>query len=166
MLECCIIYWWNAVLYTVIYTIHTNTALYAKHQWMYRHLARMEPIQMLYICVHTVCTYTHIQVLRSTYNRFRVFSPNCTMHTAITHVISVLEPWSLHAWLCNQNSHETLPFQYVITWVITVCNVQSGLKTLKRLYQLWRLHPTKHLVYWYTTQHATFFPEQHSLELA
>ena len=29
------------------------------------------------------------------YSLFKVFSPDCTLHTAITHVISVLERWSL-----------------------------------------------------------------------
>ena len=29
------------------------------------------------------------------YSRFRVFSPECTLHTAITHVIKVLVRWSL-----------------------------------------------------------------------
>ena len=29
------------------------------------------------------------------YSHFRVFSPDCTLHTAITHVISVLERWRL-----------------------------------------------------------------------
>ena len=29
------------------------------------------------------------------YSHFGVFSPDCTLHTAITHVITVLEQWIL-----------------------------------------------------------------------
>ena len=31
----------------------------------------------------------------NSYSYFRVFSPECTFHTAIAHVISVLEQWRL-----------------------------------------------------------------------
>ena len=29
------------------------------------------------------------------YSRFRVFSPDCTLHSVIAHLIKVLEQWSL-----------------------------------------------------------------------
>ena len=67
---------------------------------------------------------------------FHFFSPGCTLHTAITRVISVLElrrltpdyAIGIHVRLNHSNTF--------ITRVISAieCNVQSGLKTLKRLY--------------------------------
>ena len=57
------------------------------------------------------------------------------MHTAITHVISALERQSV---TCDYviGIHVRLqPSNTVITGEIAVCNVQSGLKTLKRLYE-------------------------------
>ena len=64
------------------------------------------------------------------------FSPDCTLQSAITHVILVLERRTpTHN--CTIGIHVSLRHSYTfITWVIAECNVQSGLKTLKRLYQL------------------------------
>ena len=45
-------------------------------------------------CKAITCRYKSKNVLNNYYSRFRVFSPNCTLHTAITHVIAVLEQWS------------------------------------------------------------------------
>ena len=67
------------------------------------------------------------------YNLFRVFSPDCTLHTAITHVISVLERSRLtHDYAIGIHVRLNLTCTF-ITWVIAECNVHSGLKTLKRL---------------------------------
>ena len=74
------------------------------------------------------------------YSRYSVFSPNCALHTAITHVITVLEWWSL-TWilivrscmrLCHSNTKPT--------WVISVCNVPLVLRTLLKLKA--QKHPT------------------------
>ena len=69
-----------------------------------------------------------------TYSRFRVFSPECTLHSAVTHVIKVWErrrlTWIPIAQMCVGVRRSNTK----ITWVIAECNVQSGLKTLKRLY--------------------------------
>ena len=42
------------------------------------------------------------------YDGFRVSCLNCTLHTAINHVITVLAMWVLMYVLCHWNSHETL----------------------------------------------------------
>ena len=41
-------------------------------------------------CCH-ISTSPRVMPYSGTYSLFRVFSPECTLHTAITHVISVLE---------------------------------------------------------------------------
>ena len=71
--------------------------------------------------------------LNTIYSRF---SPDCTLHAAISHVISVLERWRLtHDYTIgiHVRLHHSNTF---ITWVIAECNVQSGLETLglRRLY--------------------------------
>ena len=77
---------------------------------------------------------------KQSYSRFRVFSPDCTLHSAITHVISVLE-WRrlMHDYAIgiHMRLHRSNTF---ITWVIAVCNVHLGLKTLKWLYTLQKMH--------------------------
>ena len=61
--------------------------------------------------------------------------PDCTLHSTITHVILVLE-WWMPTHDCAIGIHVSLRRSHTfITWVIAECNVQSGLKTLKRLYK-------------------------------
>ena len=80
------------------------------------------------------CCYTaHVAVHPSKYSRFRVSSPVWPLHTAITHVIIVLELRSSPV-NCHWNSHEPPWFHTLIMRVIAVCNSQTGLETLKRLY--------------------------------
>ena len=58
----------------------------------------------------------------------------CPLHTAITHVINVLELWRL-TWIPIAVSTWNSPqFSSIIMWVIAVCNVGMGLEILKRLY--------------------------------
>ena len=95
------------------------------------------------------CSYSYSVVLTQegwvsdtqSYSRFRVFSPDCTLHSAITHVILVLERQTpTHH--CAIGIHVSLRRSHTfIMWVIAECSVQSGLKTLKRLYQnvRWRI---------------------------
>ena len=55
------------------------------------------------------------------------------MHSAITHVILVLERRTPRT--IAQSIHESpRRSNTFITWVIAECNVQWGLKSLKRLY--------------------------------
>lgn len=72
------------------------------------------------------CTCCH-------YSRFRGFSP---LHTH-THVITVLHKrLEFHA---NSNAESCVRIHRSntkITWVITMCNMQLGLKILKQLYHL------------------------------
>ena len=74
------------------------------------------------------------------YSRFRVFSPDCTLHSAITHVIKVWDRrrlmWISIVQLCVGVRHSNTK----ITRVIAECNVQSGLKTLKQLYRSMNLY--------------------------
>ena len=54
---------------------------------------------MLRLTVHTSSKYCH----------FTISFLECTLHTAITRVMKVLEQWSLCG-KCHWNSHETPPF--------------------------------------------------------
>ena len=64
---------------------------------------------------------------------FQFFSPNCTLHTVITHVILALEQRSLmHDYAIR--IHVRLQPSNTVMWVLEVCNVQPGLKPLKQLY--------------------------------
>ena len=47
----------------------------------------VKAINLLHI-IYTATVYTYVH---QAYSRFRVFSPDCTLHTAITHMISILE---------------------------------------------------------------------------
>ena len=77
---------------------------------------------------------THVSLLKFVgYRRFRVFSPVCTLHAAITHEISVLERRRLTHDYAIGIHMRLLCSSIVITLVIAECNVQSGLKTLKGL---------------------------------
>ena len=70
------------------------------------------------ISTSQVETFWYSKLPEAFYSRFRVFSIDCPLHTAITSIILVLV-W--RAWLRHQNLHETPP---AITWVIAVamCN--------------------------------------------
>ena len=65
------------------------------------------------------------------YSGSRVSGPDCTLHIAITHVITVLGRWSLTHYYARLQPSNT-----VITSVITVCNVQLVPETLKPLYYI------------------------------
>jgi len=56
------------------------------------------------------------------YNRFRVSSPIHTLHTAITHVLILLELWGVSRANCDWNSPEPLQFQYFNH--VSDCSVQ------------------------------------------
>ena len=74
--------------------------------------------------------------LKHEYSCFGFFSPDCTLHTAITDVISVLERRRHthdYAIGIRMKLHSSNTF---ITWVTAECNVQSGLNTLKQLYSI------------------------------
>ena len=51
----------------------------------------------LHMQPHSISSYSLIPIapprMHSYYSRLGVLSPDCTLHTAITHVISVLEQW-------------------------------------------------------------------------
>ena len=66
--------------------------------------------------------------MHACYSRFRVSSPVCPLHAAVTHVIKVLESRSSREfqWQLARESST------LITWVIAVFNGQTGLETLKR----------------------------------
>ena len=75
-----------------------------------------------------------------TYCHFRVFIPHCTLHTAITHVITALE-WNSSCEFQWHTSYETVPFKY---WNYisdgTVCNVWVGLETKTTVFLYIRAH--------------------------
>ena len=56
------------------------------------------------------------------HSHFRDFSPDCTLHTAITHMISVLERWT-H----TITPLEFIPFQYC--YQVSYCSVQCAIGT-------------------------------------
>ena len=62
--------------------------------------------------------------------QFRVSSPVCALHTAITHALVC----RVSRADCHWNSHEApwVPIP-VIPWVIAACNMQTGPETLKWL---------------------------------
>ena len=63
---------------------------YKAHTLYIHHAAKIawsDTTNVLYACM-----YVHHMTL---YSRFRVISSNCTLHIAITHVLTVLEGWSL-----------------------------------------------------------------------
>ena len=82
----------------------------------------------------TVCN--QVTISQTCLQLFWFFSPDCTLHTAITHVISVLE-WRRHthdyAIGIHMRLHSSNTF---LTWVTAECNVQSGLNSLKELYSI------------------------------
>ena len=67
------------------------------------------------------------------YSHFTISSSNCTLHTAPARVINVVGIAVSHA-KCHRYSRETHRSNAFITWVIAVCNVQSGLEIVKWLY--------------------------------
>ena len=71
------------------------------------------------LCCVVLCPVVH-------YSRFRVFSPDCTLHTAITHMILVLERQSLtHDYAIG--IHETPAFHYC--YHVSDCSVQFAIGT-------------------------------------
>ena len=70
------------------------------------------------------------------YSRFRVFKSDCTLHSVITHMMKVWEQQRLTSIPIAQSCVGVHRSNTKITWVIAKCNVQSGLKTLKRLYYI------------------------------
>ena len=76
----------------------------------------------------------HVWVSWVRYSHFTISSPDCTFHAAITHMIKVLEWWSL-TWIPMAKSCVRLCCSNtVITWVFAVCKVQSRLEIVKWLY--------------------------------
>ena len=105
-------------IYTYVYIMYLHT-------FMHVHTI----LQFTEDCCEVQITYTedshqtlpaHLQYM---YSHFRFFSPSCTLHTTITHTISVLERWRLthdytigiHVRLRRSNTF--------IMCVIAVCNV-------------------------------------------
>ena len=66
------------------------------------------------------------------YSHFRASSSVCPLHTAITHVIEVLELWGISHANCQWNSREAAQFQYMSD--CSAQYVQTGLEALKRPY--------------------------------
>ena len=75
-----------------------------------------------------------------TYCHFRVFIPHCTLHTAITHVITALE-WNSSCEFQWHTPCKTVPFKY---WNYisdgTVCNVWVGLEIETTVFLYIRAH--------------------------
>ena len=92
----------------------------------------------------STCQNNCFQLLmfQSCYSRFRDSSPVCPLHTAITHMIIVLEPRSSREFQW-QLACETQQFPVLwgsntlLTWVIAMCNVQMELETICAV---WALH--------------------------
>ena len=71
------------------------------------------------------CHYTRVH-LTVWYSHFTISSPDCTLHTAITHVIKALEShmntddvWHVRLYYFQYHYH------------VSECNVQSGLEIVK-----------------------------------
>ena len=108
--------------------------------------AGCDPV-LIYMCLaaasphhinHLIHLYHHTAPSRTTivhhaYSHFSVSNPVCPLHTAITHVITVLELPSSRA-NCHWNS--SVSSNTLITWVIAVCDGQAGLETLEEVYLL------------------------------
>ena len=96
---------------------------------------------MLVQYVYTLYTYnTHRYSCRylptgilTVYSGFRAPGPDCQLHTAITYVIKVLEPQSSREFQW-QLARELSSSSTINTWVIAVCNGQTGPETLKQLH--------------------------------
>ena len=59
------------------------------------------------MCAHAyTCTYIHHTYGLCMCSHFRASSPDCPLHTAVTHEFGTVESHML----CHRNSHETLPF--------------------------------------------------------
>ena len=73
---------------------------------------------LLVVCTIATVVYTCM------YSCFRVSSPIHTLHTAITHMIILLELWGVSPAKCDWNSREALQFQYFNH--VSDCSVQCA----------------------------------------
>ena len=141
-------------------TVHTHVHIVCMYMCVCKYVCGVCMYVCMYVCVY-ICwlstwlkwrVFHHIKTYSSCYSHLMIFSPNCALHTALAHVINVLGIVESH--MPNVISiHVRLHrFNALITWVIAVCNVRSGLEIMKWLYQCEWLVPH---VYKHTTQAVT-----------